>query len=84
MIIHIESKDDLELLDVVIDLFDAGDHHPPYLICSEETSEMLIKYNEERFAHIQDLKICQESDYYICNIEIDNTFQFGEVEVRMI
>lgn len=82
MRMHIETEEDLNKLDGSLDLYEASNHYPPYIVCSEETKQMLNKY-KDRFPLIKDIKEYQGLDmYYFVKIKVDNDLPFGEVEIR--
>ena len=81
MRMHIETEEDLNKLDGSLDLYEASNHYPPYIVCSEETKQMLNKY-KDRFPLIKDKKEYQGLDiYYFVKIKVDNTLPFGEIEI---
>jgi hypothetical protein len=83
MKIHINTEEDLELLDRKINMYDAYNHIRPYLICSEETKQFLYKYKESRFPKMKDVEWYNEADmYYICQVIVDNSLPFGEIEIK--
>ena len=75
------NEESLEFLDRKIDFYEAGDHFPPLIVCSEETMLMLSKYID-RFPKLKDIEEYKDADYYICKIVIDNTLPFGEIDLR--
>ena len=82
MKLHINTEQDLAQLDRQIDFYKAGNHYPPYLVCSEDTKQFLYKHKENRFPMIKDIEEYQGLDmYYICKIIVDNNLPFGEVEL---
>ena len=84
MIIKIDfnNEETLKQLDRKINFYDAGNHYPPKLYCSQSTMLMLGKY-KDRFPKIKDMKEYQGMMmYYICEIVIDNNYSFGEIEIR--
>lgn len=81
MRIHIETENDLTNLDRRLDSYESSNHYPPYIVCSEETKQMLNKY-KDRFPLIKDIKEYQGLDmYYFVKIKVDNTLQFGDIEI---
>lgn len=74
MKIHISIEQDLAQLNKQIDLYDAGNHYPPRLYCSEETKLMLDKYRHDESVILD--------TYYICHVIIDNNIPFGDVEIK--
>ena len=84
MIIKVDFNNEktLKQLDQKIDFYDAGNHYPPTLYCSQTTMLMLNKH-KDRFPKLKDKKEYQVSDmYYICSIVVDNNYSFGEIEIR--
>lgn len=83
MIIKVDFNDEesLQKLDRTIDLYEASNHYPPRLLCSQETMFMLNKY-KDRFPKIKNMKEYQGMDmYYICKIVVDNNYSFGDIEI---
>ena len=84
MVIKVDfnNEETLKQLDRKIDSYDAGNHYPPRLFCSQATMFMLSKF-KDRFPKLKDKKEYQTSDtYYICSIVVDNNYSFGEIEIR--
>lgn len=78
MNVYIKNEQDLKLLDNKIDSYEASNHFPPYIICSEETKKMLKEYDKHV---LPDDFICPDC-YYISMILINNALPFGEIEIR--
>ena len=82
MIIKVDFNDEetLQKLDRKIDIYDACNHYPPTLLCSQETMLELSKH-KCRFPMIKDLEEYKDADYYICKIVVDDNYAFGDIEV---
>jgi hypothetical protein len=83
MIIKVDfnNEETLTQLDRRIELYEAGNHFPPRLFCSQETMFKLSKY-KDRFPKLKDIDEYKDADYYISKIVVDNTLPFREIELR--
>ena len=83
MIAKVDFKDEetLQQLDRNIDSYEASNHYPPRLFCSQETMLELSKH-KCRFPMMKNIDRYKDADYYICKIVVDDTLLFGEIDLK--